>query len=258
MKRTKEINPYVTRYRNESRIISRRAPSGLEDMPNLNDPQDLRSYILQREGNTSGQHQGKYFVGGAFQDAKIPALKARLKELEDRFKLYIKSEINAGNQKPDQWPSNLEEERQQVMAELIVAEEELKILQDRLDNLPESQEAESKPLPRRLWGNCELDGDGILHKIGGWHCEIPENADVLHLMEGPYSGMPVWEFKAKILKAISLEENFRERQATKEALETGQRKVKPKPPASPVYHPDTQVIEYPGFSNQVLKRLKLD
>lgn len=256
-------NPYLNRYMRESRILNPRPASGIENFMNLRDLHTVEVELLEREGNASG---GYYNPGVRAGDgtnthtALLPSLKAQLKTLNDQYKGYEKSVIASGGRPKPPWPSNLEEDRQKVDARIAVCKAEIDKLKELIKPMLEAKEAEeTKPFPMKQWGAGELR-DGHLIKIGGWDVKMPKGKDVLHIVDkrSPYHLMPVWRFKSQILKAISLEKNYRERLAVKEAIATGNRKIVPKPPQPPVYHHATNTIEYPDYDIKVLRKINTD
>jgi hypothetical protein len=71
-----------------------------------------------------------------------------------------------------------------------------------------------------------------------------------------YCGLPVWRFKSEVLKARGLEWNRRLRQEEDEAYSQNRKRNPVEFPADPILNRETGTIEYPGYSNETMRKLK--
>lgn len=263
------IDSYVARYTAESYILNPGTGRGLEPMIDSNNLDSLQRELTRIQGANGGEHHGEYHLpdvrnsaGGHWHLSRLFDLRRQLKDIETKFKIYQKAMVNAGNAKPNTYPEEMAEEHAVVTAKIKVCEAEIEKLNSLIRPLLEVKaEAESAILPRRQWNICETDEDGILTKIGGMLCSRQDPEDdtsilVIRDERSPFDGMFVWRFKAQILGAIVRETSYRQNTERKLAVKEG-RPAQPIPHvATPIFNADTQSIEYPGYSNSVLKKIK--
>lgn len=256
-----ELEKLVNRYSRESRILNPRGARGIENFMNFNDPQVIRTELIEHKGNQSGEYWNPGRLSGSrssMHTAVLPSLLDARKALQAMFETYQKSEVAIGNRPPKTWPSNLLDEKIILDAKIRVTELEIEKLEELLKPLEEKKEAEqNEPLARKHWARCELH-DGRLVKMAGWRVGFPENEEILHILEGPFANMPCWMFKSQILKAIQSEESYRRRQELK-AAEAEERRPRPVAKVlTPTWNPESKQISYEGYSNATIKRIKVD
>jgi hypothetical protein len=134
-------------------------------------------------------------------------------QLGDEFEGYKLEERNRGNKLPTEWPPDLIAKRDDLEARIAVKTLEVKHLAKLLDDAIETENATAPdrgkclPSDRRMWKVGRGGPDGVLRELGGQKLGLKEDSrgdEILHILDerSPYNGLPVWEFKVKVLKAM--------------------------------------------------------
>jgi len=257
-----DIDHIIDRYRQLSPILNPAQRNARNGIFNESSITDLRSKITEIEGVPD--HPGKYYKNDrdGYVISLLEARRNDLKAVEAEFDNYCQMEVNTGNKPPTEWPPELQKKKDDTTARIMVHEEELNWLKDKLEKALELEklldpERKSGPLKnRKLWGTAKLR-DGILYTIAGQRCSV-NKAGVLCISEesSPYNGMPVWKFKSLIANPMFAEYRHRERMEAKAAKEENRdRKQVPFPPA-PIINKRTKAIEYLEYSNTVIRKIK--
>jgi len=252
-----ERNPYLQRYRAESLILGKRNATWLNQPVLEGDPSNLKSHLLQIRGGEDGHYFNSH-------NKRIPSrmvlLEEQLKEVEQKWNNYCQDRLNVGEPKPVIWPEHLQEQKDRLEAKLQVANEEVRWLSIHLqkaeDQKPESRgNLLSNP---RYWGTGNLR-DGHLVRIAGWDV-APDDTGLLRISDptSPYDGIEVWRFKAQVVNPMHYENRLRGRKETKEALEKNRSKKSIPFPKPPTFDPVSGNIEYQGYSNETIRKIKID
>jgi hypothetical protein len=254
-------NHYTEKYRRESIILD-----GNRNGSDLNQPlipgniNNLKSHLLQLVGaDKDSENPGHYLAPeNKWIPGRIPWLREQLAELEKKFKDHALAELKIGNAKPKVWPDHLQEQKDRLDAKLLVAEEEQKELY-RLIDAAQIQQKKAKPsllTAPQHWGSSQLR-DGQLIEIGPWSVS-PNDEGLLCIddEDSPYHTMPVWRFKSEILKPMGLEFALRHKQDETESLKLQKPRQKVMYPMPGSWNPKTDLIEYSGYSNNTIKKLK--
>jgi hypothetical protein len=109
---------------------------------------------------------------------------------------------------------------------------------------------------RRYWGAGRLK-DGVLVELGGFKVS-PEKDGILRIdvPRSDHNGIEVWRFKNQIVKPMSWEFAYLEREEVK-AARKDRRPVKIIPyPEAGIWSRKTYEIEYPGYSEKTLEKIK--
>ena len=249
-------NTYIDRYRRESIILA-----GNRKGADLNQPvvegnvSNLKSHRLQIKGNEQG-----IFYDSHHKEvpATLTTLKEKQKELEQRWESHCVDQLKLGNRKPQIWPKELQEEKLKLEARRIVAMEEVRWLEEKLQ---EAQEQQKKARPSLLsapqhWGSSQLQ-NGVLVSIGPWKVE-PDSEGLLRIsdQDSPYDTMPVWRFKSEILKPMGNEFAHRHKQEETEAVKLTRPRRKVNYPIPGRWSKESDLIEYENYSNATIKKLK--
>ncbi len=125
-----------------------------------------------------------------------------------------------------------------------------------------SWEQQKKARPSLLsapqhWGSGQLQ-NGILTEIGPWRVAMNSEKKVLCIMDesSPYNGLEIHRFKALIVKPLGLEFAHRHKQEEKAAVAENRKRKKVNYPDPPSWNPASDMIEYHGISNDVIRKLK--
>lgn len=257
-----EQNTYIEKYRRESIILD-----GNRNGSDLNQPlipgnqSNLNSHLLQLLGGDKGSsHPGHYLApGNKWVPGRIPRLQQELKELEKKFEEHTLQELKIGNARPQHWPDHLNYQRDRLIAKLQVAEEEQRELEKMLTA---AQEQQQKARPSLLmhpkhWGSGQLQ-NGILTEIGPWKVAMHSEKKVLCIRDdsSPYDGLEVHRFKALVVRPLSMEFVRRNKAEEQAAVAENRPRKKVRYPDPPSWNPETDVIEYVGIDNSIIKKLK--
>ena len=74
----------------------------------------------------------------------------------------------------------------------------------------------------------------------------------------PYNGMEIWRVKSQIVNPMFHEFKARGRAEAAEALAQNRKRKEILFPKPPVWYAESDVIEYPGYAPEVLRKVKLD
>jgi hypothetical protein len=168
---------------------------------------------------------------------------------------------------PSEWPPDLIAKRDDLEARIAVKTLEVKHLAKLLDEAIETENANAPdrgkclPSDRRMWKVGRGGPDGVLRELGGQKLGLKEDArgdEILHIMDerSPYNGLPVWEFKVKVLKAMDLEYDIRIREQARAAKAEGRNPKKVSYPQAPKWDPKTNQFEYKNYSSKTLRKIK--
>lgn len=260
----------VERYRRESSLLGPQHAGSLNFPINKNSKSDIESELARIDGAPDGKNKGKYHMvdrragdGSFYHLAKIPDLKFRIRDLEKQFARFQISELENGNKRPDEYPPELREKRDELNARLTVGMEEKKLLLSFLEPLLKEQvEKEEAILPRRQWGTWTTE-NGVKTRLGGFKVGKlpPENGEeqdpTLYLLDDrcPYNGLQVHAFKSIVLQGLSLELNFRIRSETKSAIAENRAKRPVQYPQAPIWHKEKNTWEFPGWAPRIIDRI---
>jgi len=190
---------------------------------------------------------------------QIVNAEAELIDLQKQFSILSQAQINAGKLPMLEMPPELQERKDMWSAKLTVHKEELAHVQSELAKLNDTKEvAESKLLPRSSWSSGTMR-DGVLTEIGGF-AVLPNESGLLCIADErcPFNTFPVHRFHSAIVAPIFKEESYRKGLATRKAITTGTPRQPIKKASTPVWDKEKDVISYPGYSENVLKKLKIN
>ncbi len=257
-----ENNTYLERYRKQSIILDgNRNGSDLNQPLILGDVNNLKSHLRQLlGGGEASENPGFYWAPDKrlMVPGKIKRLKEELTGLEQQFDKYAQSRLLIGEPRPQVWPDDLQEKKLKTEARLQIAFEEQKELERLLAQALE-QQAKSRPsllTHPKYWGSGQLK-DGVLVEIGPWNVK-PDSEGLLRISDtdSPYDTMPVWRFKSEILKPMGNEFAHRHKQEETEAVKLTRPRRKVNYPIPGRWSKESDLIEYEGYSNVVIKKLK--
>ncbi len=216
---------------------------------------NLERHLLQIKGNEKGIYFDSHFRE---TPASLSILQEKQKELEKKWEQYGVDQLKIGNPRPKQMPVQMQEESDKIAARIQVCNEEIEWLEKHL-KLAQEQKAKSRGsllTHPKYWGGSELK-DGILVSIGPWDVK-PDEQGMLRIsdQDSPYFSMPVWKFKAEILNPMSNENNHRHYTEEKAAVAEDRKRKKIEYPEPGIWNKESDLIEYSGYSNNTIKKLK--
>lgn len=249
-------NIFLERFRGQSIILNgNRQGSDLNQPVIVGNPSNLQSHLMQIRGNENGIYFDSHHKE---VPATLSTLKKKKKELQQRWEQHCVDQLKIGNRKPQIWPQDLQEEKLRLEARRMVANEEVRWLEDKLQ---EAQEAQSKSKGSLLshpkfWGATQLQENRVT-QIGPWSVE-PDSEGLLRIADpdSPYNTMPVWRFKSEILKPMGLEFAHRHKQEETEAVAEARKRKKVLYPAPGKWNKENDLVEYENYSNETIKKLK--
>ena len=251
-----ENNPYIERCRRESYILEfNRNRTHLNPSVIEGNPDNLKSHLLQIKGND----QGVYFDS---RHKEVPSGLSRLKEqeqaLEKEWKQHVESRINQGEKPPKKWPLDLQDKKDRLEARKMVAEEEVKWLEEQLVKAEEEKhKREKKPANSRLSGAGRLS-NGVLVEFCDW--PVSKNSEgilAINDPSSPFNTMEIWRLKSEVLNPLDAEHRLRQREEVKAALAENRKRNHVAYPSVPVYIKEKDQIQYPGnYHNETIKKLK--
>ncbi len=175
--------------------------------------------------------------------------KEQLEKIAQKFLIHCQTAINSGFDKPQEYPTFLQEEKNLWTAKIKVFEIELKEIEAQIIKVEKVQEEQdTRVLPRRNWGTSRLRG-GIVYRQAGWKVK-PNRIGILSIADkrSPFDQMTLPRFKREILLPLAKETSFRQRQADKKAKKTGEPKEPIQKVKTPKFIKETGVIEYPDYT----------
>lgn len=248
-------------YRQQSNILSPQQIGNGSIIESVveNDLQNLYGHRIELTGQPEGDHVNKYFFNGLWKTAKVPTFELILAELKTEFKNHQQTQLNRGSLLPKTYPPELLEKKNQILARLQIAQEEI----DFLDGLISDAEAKEKEAaefrepclgPKATWAREEMR-DGVIISCAGQKVE-PDKDGVLRITDSrsPYNGLFVWAWRSRIFGPVQREYSWRTRQMFKKEPSDRDRVVYP---ASPIWDPKTDSVEYPGYAEGPLRAQKL-
>jgi hypothetical protein len=254
-------NQYVKRLRKLSPILNPAQRNTQNISVVEHDIQNLQSNIFLIEGGTS--EPGKYWDSErkAFIIAYLPSRKNDLKKIEEKYKIEKQTALNNGDKPLTEWPEHLLQEKKECQARILIYEEEVSWLKEKIKKAEATAEAnkinKSGINPdRRQWGAGKLK-DGILVEVAGQKVS-PNKSGILEISDpnSPYFSMPVWKWKAEVVNPMFAEFRLRCRNEDKAALlENRPKKAIAFPPA-PIFDKKSGNIEYYQYSSKTLSKLK--
>ena len=251
-----EQNIYIEKYRKESIILDgNRNGNSLNQPVVIGNPDNLKSHLLQIRGNENG-----VFFDSHHHEvpARITTLREQEQKLEKEWKAHLQERINLGERPPQEWPLHLQDRKDRLAAKKLVAEEEIEWLEQKLQEA-EEQKAKSRGsllTHPKYWGGGSLR-NGILESVGPW--QVSQNEDGMLCINdetSPYHTMPVWRFRSQITNPMSMEYSHRLRSEERNALAEGRKRNVVGYPKPPVWSKDSDLIEYEGYHNDIIKKLK--
>jgi len=263
-----ETNRFLEKYRQDSQILHP-VHSVLNDPVILKDVNNLRNHLARLQGapgkngkffdpTNEGPYPGEKQRERGFVPCKLSRLKEQQEDLQKKWEKHVQSRLDIGDKRPTRWPEHLEEERLKLAAKILVCEEEINHLQHHLEKAKEKQAKNRGSLlsgDPMFWGSGRLK-DGQLCEIAGWKVE-PDKDGLLCIQDetSPYSGLPVWKFKSQIVNPMHAEYRLRKREELKAAERESRNRREVKFPQPPVLNKNG-LIEYPGYHNDTIKKLK--
>lgn len=190
-------------------------------------------------------------------EVRLKDYREKLQGIHKQFKNYKQQRVNAGFNVPKEMDSILQQENDEFKAWKEVAEQELKLLKGLLEKVETKKEAEASPVrPSREWGAGRLRG-GILCEQGGFTV-TPDEEGLLRIDDtrSKHNGMPIWQFRAQIVKPMHEEWGQRVKVATEKARKDGTMAGRIPYPPAPIWRKESGTLEYPGYSEQALARIK--
>ena len=248
-------NRFIERYRDQSIILGNRNGNTLNQPVIEGNVSNLQSHLMQIKGN----EQGIYFDSHHKEVlATLTTLREQEKELAQRWDQHCTDQLKIGNLRPKRMTPKMQEQQDKISARLQVTEEEIEEL-ERLLSAAMKQQAKSKGsllTHPKHWGSGSLR-NGVLESIGPWTVE-PDSEGLLRISDpdSPYHTMPVWRFKAEILKPMSMENVYRHKQEETEALKLNRPRQKVMYPIPGKWNKDSDLIEYENYHNDIIKKLK--
>jgi len=145
----------------------------------------------------------------------IPDLEKRLTGCNERFESYCIQQVNSGRDRPEDWPTQLLDERAKLEAMVDLRKREVEFLKEKLEQIylkPEQKRAEDAMLAYGSIGTGRLQ-DGVLVEIDGQPCGFTADG-ILIITKGPYEGMRVADYRRYIVTPYVEERNRRLRKLT--------------------------------------------
>ena len=252
-----ENNQYLERYRRESYILEHnRNATYMNPSVIIGNTDNLKSHLLRIKGNSDGIYFDSHFKE---TPSTLTILREKQKALEQKWEQHCLDQLKIGNVRPKQMPAEMQEESDKLIARVKVTEEEISWLEQKLQEAQEQQAKSKGSLLEhpRHWGSGSLR-HGVLESIGPWCVGMHPEKKVLCIQDdsSPYNGLEIHRFKALVLNPMGMEFAYRHKQEEKAAVAEGRPKKVVKYPDPPSWNPETDVIEYYGISNAVIKKLK--
>jgi hypothetical protein len=184
-------------------------------------------------------------------------LAEELKAIEQKFKRHQQYLLNQGKRLPTELSPDLAEEKAHIEARMAVLNEEIEFLEREIKHATKKKtEVEESALPRRRWGTGRMQ-NGVLVSLGGFRISAEQDGLLrINDSRSTHDGMEAWRFREHIIKPMAWEHSHRV-QTEKEAAKAENRPIKQVPyPESGIWHRNSNTIEYPGYSDTVLKIIK--
>lgn len=219
----------------------------------------LRGLLLQLKG--SDQEPGRFYYpeGNKWLQCTLENLREKEKQLQKQWKSHVQSRVDIGERPPKEWPRYLAEPRDRLEAQKLVAEEEIKVLEGLLEKAEaEKHQREKRRVRPRFWGAGNLSG-GTLVEFCGW--DVRKNDEGILAVDdpsSPYDTMEIWRLKSQVLNPLFHEYRLRQRLETKAALEENRPRKNVPFPVPPSYDMESDQIEYQGYSNATIRKVKQD
>jgi len=251
-------NPYLGRLREESLILSDRTTGHLENPIIKSDIGNLRSHLLRLDASGTDKPGYYYYSDGKrWMPSTMTLLKEQEEKLQQDFENFVQSRLNIGDPKPTQWPPNLAERKEKLTAQVQICHEEIDKLKKLLQVAQDAKKVrENQPVNPRHWGAGQLK-DNILVEFCGW-VVAPDDTGLLRISDpnSPFNFIEIWRLKAQIVNPLHFEWRLRQRKERQLAEQENRKRKEVQFPKSPVWNKDTDLIEYEGYSNETIKKIK--
>jgi len=217
---------------------------------------NLRGHLRLIKGN----EQGQYFDSHHKETpSTLTILKEKQKTLQQKWEKHCTDQLKIGNPRPKQMTSEFQEEKDKLEARLAVAKEEIRWLEDKLQEA-QTQQKDSRPsllMAPQHWGSGQLQ-NGILTEIGPWKVAMHPEKKVLCIRDdsSPYDGLEIHRFKALVVRPMSMEHVRLNKAEEQAAVAENRKRKKVAYPQPPSWNPETDLIEYHGIDNSIIKKLK--
>lgn len=263
-----ETNRFLERYRQGSQILHS-VHNMLNDVVNKKDINNLQSHLSRIQGapgkngdyydpTSADSYPGDKKRERGFVPSKLSRLREEENELQQKWEMYCQQQLNIGNLKPKNMPPEMQERKEKLTAKVQVCQEEVSWLEQKLeDAMADIKAREHRPTNPRFWGAGRLH-DNVLVEFCGWNVS-KNSAGILAVDDpsSPFDGMEIWRVKSQVVNPMFHENRLRQRKEANAAL-AAERKRKEVPfPTPPTYRRETDTIEYPNYSNEVIRKLKL-
>lgn len=186
----------------------------------------------------------------------VTAMEEKLQSVNQDWESYKSRLLNEGYAEPSTMPQDIKNRYGELKARIAVRKLEIEHLKLKIvETKNKAGETKLAKIGKPI-GAGKLR-NGILQRID--EQVVKPNADRVLCIDdkrSKYNGMPVWQYRSQVVKAFTLEKNYRMRQEAQNAKLEERPCKKVSNPSVPYWNQKTGTLEYPGYSNKVIRKLK--
>lgn len=230
----------IKRLKVESAILNDLPPTSLDDQ-----------FLYQPNGSKENFQRALKLL-----TESVTAMEGKLESVTTAWESYKSRMLNEGHEEPTEMPQDIKERYDTFKSRIAVRKLECEHVKQKIVQAKNRAGETELPKITKPLGSGKLR-NGVLQTIDG--LQVKPNADnVLCIADkrSKYNGMPVWQYRSQVVKAFTLEKNYRMRLEAKVAKSEGRPFKKVSNPPVPHYNQKTGTLEYPGYSNKVIQKLK--
>jgi hypothetical protein len=228
----------LNRFRQASRILNRDFIPDLHSV--IEDRQNLEGLLLERQGEG-----GVYFRGKEQRTAYLPAIRAKIRDVEVQFKRVQEQLIKSGYEKLEEMPIELQNEKLKLLAEETICLEEIDLLEQKIKIFADSEQHIDDghvlefglKCSGHFWGsktsNWEMKNQ--LHDLDGQLISMHKQGFlIIDDKRSPYNGLKVSDYH-KLAKQWTMDRLIADKERLKRLQAEAKAEGKPVPSMLPLH-----------------------